>query len=403
MQPHVYTSKSHPIHTDQIDSDALNVITILQKAGYTAYLVGGTVRDLLIGHSPKDTDISTSAKPEEIKKLFRNCILIGRRFRLAHIRFGHKVIDAATFRAGYAEDDTLIVRDNVWGTEEQDVLRRDFTINGLFYNPTENTIIDYVGGYDDIKNMILRTIGNPTLRFKQDPVRMIRLVKFKARFNLKTEDETERALLNSIHEISKSSPDRILGEMFKMLESKAAEPFFRLLTQFGFTDILFPYLAEFLQESKGEEVYQHLKACDKQNSYSLEKPVLIACLLFPILKYRIHTEFLSNEIIPNLGDIFNLSHDLIHNYIVQPFPRFPRWMRSSLNYILNAQYRFTPITFAKRMKRNKLFSNKDFPLALRFLWIRAHSDGYCAEQYSKLKRLNRMYQNQKRDNRNTPK
>ncbi|HAB99553.1 MAG TPA: polynucleotide adenylyltransferase PcnB, partial [Parachlamydiales bacterium] len=165
MQPKIYTVDEHRILPEKIDSHAFYVIEKLRDAGHSAYLVGGGVRDLLLGQKPKDFDVSTSASPEEIKALFRNAILIGRRFRLAHIRFGQKIIEVATFRSGDTEAPDLIVRDNVWGSEEEDVLRRDFTINGLFYNPREQTVIDYVQGYPDLEQRILRTIGQPDLRF----------------------------------------------------------------------------------------------------------------------------------------------------------------------------------------------------------------------------------------------
>ena len=185
MQPKIYSIDEHRLPHEKIDDQAYYVIMKLRNNGHKAYLVGGGVRDLLINVRPKDFDISTSATPEEVKKCFRNCILIGRRFRLAHVRFGKKIIEVATFRAGETENIDLIVRDNIWGTEEEDVLRRDFTINGLFYDPENHTIIDYVNGYEDIEKKIIRTIGNPSVRFKQDPVRMIRLLKFYARFGLR--------------------------------------------------------------------------------------------------------------------------------------------------------------------------------------------------------------------------
>ena len=176
MQRIVYSTNDHQIDYNLIDPDALLVMQRLQEAGFTAYLVGGGVRDLLLKKIPKDFDISTSALPEEIKKLFpRNCILIGRRFRLADVRFGHKIIEVSTFRSGDNEGGSLIVHDNEWGTPEEDVLRRDFTINGLFYDPSNHTVIDYVGGWNDIQKKVLRTIGNAHYRFRQDPVRMIRL------------------------------------------------------------------------------------------------------------------------------------------------------------------------------------------------------------------------------------
>ena len=182
MRPNIYRPEDHDINTGIIDRDALHVIEKLKKAGYEAFLVGGSVRDLLTQHRPKDYDVSTSADPDQIKRLFgRQCLLIGRRFRLAHIRFGHKIIEVATFRKGETSD-ALITRDNEWGTAAEDVLRRDFTINGLFYDPTDHSVIDYVGGWEDIQSHTLRSIGDAAVRFRQDPVRMIRLLKFHARF-----------------------------------------------------------------------------------------------------------------------------------------------------------------------------------------------------------------------------
>ena len=154
MQPKSYSLEEHKIELDKVDHHALYVLEKLRAAGYQAYLVGGSVRDLLLGVKPKDFDISTSAKPEEIKKLFRNCLLIGRRFRLAHIRFGRKVLEVSTFRAGDIENEELIIRDNIWGSEEEDVIRRDFTINGLFYDSANQTVIDYVKGFPDAKKKV---------------------------------------------------------------------------------------------------------------------------------------------------------------------------------------------------------------------------------------------------------
>ena len=165
MLSKIFLDSKHPISEKSIDADALKVMHRLKRHGYSAYLVGGGVRDLLLNIAPKDFDIATSAKPDEIKALFRNCLLIGKRFRLAHIRFGSKVLEVSTFRSGQTKDSNLITHDNEFGTEEEDALRRDFTINGLFYDPQEHAIIDYVKGLKDIENRILRTIGNPTMRF----------------------------------------------------------------------------------------------------------------------------------------------------------------------------------------------------------------------------------------------
>ena len=254
--------KTYPFPLKGVDPDALYVMEKLRQAGYTAYLVGGSVRDLVLQKTPKDYDISTSAKPEEIKRLFRNCILIGRRFRLAHIRFGKKILEVSTFRTGDLETDALIVRDNEWGNPEQDVLRRDFTINGLFYDPSTETIIDYVEGYPDLQKQYLRTIGQPYLRFKQDPVRMLRLLKFQARFGFEIDKDAHISLLECRHEILKSSPSRVLEELLRMLESGSAKPFFKLLAEHGMLQMLLPALSKFLDTPDGKEVYDYLEEVD---------------------------------------------------------------------------------------------------------------------------------------------
>ena len=198
MQPKIYHANEHDISITLIDPDAILILKKLKEAGFQAYLVGGSVRDLLVKKQPKDFDISTSARPEQIKQIFqRNCMLIGRRFRLAHIRFGHRIFEVSTFRAGENDSD-LIIHDNIWGTPEEDVLRRDFTMNGLFYDPTTHTVIDYVGGWHDIHNNLLKTIGEPSTRFKQDPVRMIRLLKFQSRFNFDIEAHTASSMARSM-------------------------------------------------------------------------------------------------------------------------------------------------------------------------------------------------------------
>ncbi len=387
MQPVVYLDETHPVSEKSIDQDALKVIHRLKRHGHSAYLVGGGVRDLLLQIPPKDFDIATSAKPEEIKSLFKNCLLIGRRFRLAHIRFGPKIFEVSTFRSGDTKDDNLITHDNEFGTEEQDAKRRDFTINGLFYDPQEHAIIDYVQGLKDIDNRLLRTIGEPAIRFKQDPVRMIRLLKFKARIGFDLDPTTHQALLDNLEEILKSSPDRILGEIFKMLETKASAKFFKLMYEFGFTKLLFPKLAQSLDTELQAKTLQFLELADQQEIHHPEKNLLLACFLFPILEKEILARSSQQETPLHLGEIFTITSDLIRETLVIPFPRFPRWMRETIAFILNAQFRFTPIDTTKRMRRFKMMGHKKFPLALRFLGLRSCFDDRCAQAYSKIRRM----------------
>ena len=269
------------IAREHIDQDAQKVIRHLVRNGYQAYLVGGCVRDLLLARTPKDFDVATDATPAEIRDLFRNCRIIGRRFRLAHIVFGRKIIETATFRAnprpvgegaaagkasedreeedtsqeGAAdregsrspESDVYLYRDNVFGTAEEDARRRDFTINGLFYDLESGRVIDYVGGLDDLGQRHLRTIGDPNLRFREDPVRMLRAVKFAARLGFDVEDETYRAMITHHAEIQKSPAPRVLEEIYRLLRGGAASESMVLLRETGLLNLLLPEVADHLR------------------------------------------------------------------------------------------------------------------------------------------------------------
>lgn len=384
MEPKIYLASDHDIDPSFIDSDAIYIIKKLNEAGFIAYLVGGSVRDLLVKKQPKDYDISTSARPEQIKQVFnRNCLLIGRRFRLAHIRFGHRIFEVSTFRSGENDSD-LIVQDNRWGTPEEDVLRRDFTINGLFYDPFAHTVIDYVGGWNDIHKNLLKTIGNPVTRFKQDPVRMIRLLKFKSRFDFDIDPHTSAALTKCIHEITKSSPARILEEILRMLESGSSEPFFRLMTDSGLLEQLFPCLDHFLKGEYCEDVYKLLNAADKVNSQNsknlIDRTILLSCLLYPILEREIDVVFLKEGKTPQYGEVMMITASLIKGLIISSFAHFPKRLSSEAAFILSAQYRLTPPR-GRRHPRARIAQNKEFDMALKFLKIRSLVDPTLAEPY----------------------
>lgn len=371
MQQRIYEVNEHQLPLDKIDKDALYVLDKLRLAGHVAYLVGGSVRDLLLGRTPKDYDISTSAKPEEIKSLFRNCILIGRRFRLAHIRFGKKILEVSTFRAGDNEADTLIVRDNEWGTPEEDVLRRDFTINGLFYDSSSQTIIDYVGGYPDIQRKYLRSIGQPYLRFKQDPVRMIRLLKFVARFGFEIDPDARIALLECRGEILKSSSARLLEELLRMLESGAASRFIHLMAEYGLLALLMPSLTHFLESQDGKEVYSYLDEVDRivlePNEPALDRSVLLTCLLFTLFQKHLNFHFTDKGILPHMGEIQNEAVSLIDE-IFRPFFLLPRRIRGIMISILTYQFRITPLD--KKPRKPRMPSDPDFIWALQFFNLR---------------------------------
>jgi len=265
----------------------------LQRFGHAAYLVGGCVRDLLLKRTPKDFDVATSARPREVRKLFRNCRLIGRRFRLAHIHFRGKIIETATFRAAADkhEDgdllDLLIRSDNVFGSEREDAYRRDFTINALFYDPVERVLVDYVGGLEDLVERTLRFIGDPEVRVQEDPVRILRAIKFAARLDFEVEPESWRAVTGFRCELDRAAPPRLLEEVLRMLRSGAAEIAFRMMWESEVLEVILPEVARYLSRSldRGEErdpgagLWAYLHAVDRSDRELLTNAVLLAALM----------------------------------------------------------------------------------------------------------------------------
>lgn len=335
--------------------------------------MGGGVRDLLLKQKPKDFDISTSARPEEVRSIFRNAILIGRRFRLAHVRFGKKIIEVSTFRAGETQEAGLIIRDNEWGSEDEDVLRRDFTINGLFYDPETEEIIDYVDGYVDIEKRILRTIGKPEVRFSQDPVRMIRLIKFCARFNFDIEKPTFEALINCKGEILKSSSARVFEELLRMLESGSAKSFFHLLHQYGILHSLLPELAHYLEIKPETTLFSLLEEVDseiKKQTAIADRSLLVSALLFPLFDEYLKVQIASVEKYPHLGQIAETANHVI-DCVFNPFFKIPRKLRSIVAFLMTSQYRFVPLD-GKIAKRARAPVDPFFGTALHLLKLRAN-------------------------------
>lgn len=371
--PKIYNSNQHNILRENIDRDAFYVIERLRQAGYKAYLVGGGVRDLLLNVQPKDFDVSTSAKPEEIKALFRNSILIGRRFRLAHVRFGRKIIEVSTFRSGDIESTALILRDNEWGSEEEDVLRRDFTINGLFYDPHDELVIDYVEGYPDLEKRILRTIGQPETRFSQDPVRMIRLIKFCARFHFEIDRSTFEALLSCRMEIVKSSSVRVLEELFRMLESGASKSFFYLLQQYGLLAVLLPELSYFLENKDKTLTLQLLEVHDEEIRKGIKSPIdrafSLSILIFPLVDRYLSEYARAEATTLHLGQI---GTSILHviDCIFAPFFMLPKRIRGVMAFILTSQYRFIPLS-GHPVRHPRLPRDPCTPLALSLLKLRS--------------------------------
>jgi poly(A) polymerase len=291
----------HNISRRNIDSDAIKVLYRLHRAGHTAYLVGGGVRDLLLGRSPKDFDIVTSARPAQVKRLFRNCKLIGRRFRLAHLHFPNgKLIELSTFRAqpdlsatvAGEEEDLLVVDDNRFGTPRQDAERRDFTINSLFYDIATFSLIDYVGGLDDIHHRTIRTIGDPMQRFQEDPVRMVRAVKFSARLGFDIEKGSWQAMSRLAPLIQRSAPARVSEELARLLEEGAAARSLRLLDSCGLLEAIDFNLEAYLRlaergeadtDPDGKLLYRLLDRCDQMRAAGkMSRALLFSLWVLPI-------------------------------------------------------------------------------------------------------------------------
>jgi poly(A) polymerase len=251
--------------------------------------VGGGVRDLLLERKPKDFDIATDAHPQQVKKLFRNCFVVGRRFRLCHVRFGRKVVEVSTFRrqAPAEEGDTLIRRDNTFGTPEEDAFRRDFTVNALFYDIATFSVIDYVSGLEDLTNRLIRTIGDPEVRFREDPVRMLRAVALAARLGFTIHRDTLEAIRFLRGEIVKSSPARILDEVYKILRQGASRQTFQLLHDVGLLAYLLPEADEAIAD-QGERLLGSLSRLDDYRNAGLAAPdeltnsLLMGTLLVPL-------------------------------------------------------------------------------------------------------------------------
>jgi poly(A) polymerase len=243
-------------HPDDLDPEALNVIRVLAKAGHEAYLVGGCVRDLLIGSPPKDFDLATSAHPGEIKEIFgRRCRIIGKRFQLAHVRSGSSLLEVATFRGSPERQETagvdsgFVVRANHFGTAEEDAWSRDFTINGLFYDPIADRLIDFVGGQEDLAARRLRTIGDSERRFREDPVRLLRAVKFAARLGLEFDPAIPRAAPVALEGLPGCPLPRVTEEVFRVFESGYAARGLTLLSELGCAGVLMPELEAFYRKT----------------------------------------------------------------------------------------------------------------------------------------------------------
>ena len=295
LTPLIVPRAEHGISRKDISPNALRVLYKLREGGFQGYLVGGAVRDLLVGGHPKDFDVATDATPEQVRSLFRNCRLIGRRFRLAHVVFGREIIEVATFRANTddgsgdreTEDGGRLLRDNVYGTIEDDAVRRDFTANALYYAIEDFSVRDYCGGYQDCQDRVLRLIGDPVERYREDPVRMLRAARLAAKLGFAIAPEAAAPIPELAPLLSAAPPARLFDECLKMFLAGHAEASFMLLENHGLLPALFPETAVALETNRSGAlramVLQALRNTDER--VAQDKPVtpafLFAALLWP--------------------------------------------------------------------------------------------------------------------------
>jgi poly(A) polymerase len=347
MKPTIIPRAEHSISRKLIDPDALKVMYRLLNAGHRAYLVGGGVRDLLLGRTPKDFDVGTNAHPHQIKKLFRNCRLVGRRFRLAHIHFGEKIIEVSTFRrrAEFDESengDRLIRSDNTFGTAEEDAVRRDFTINGLFYDLETFSVLDYVGGIEDLNRRVIRSIGDSNERIPEDPVRIIRAVKFAARLGFDIDPELWQAMIRFAPDIHKCAKARVLEEIYRLMRGGAAGASFQLLEDCGLMKELLPEVHEYLQdESDGKRernrlFWQYMSTLDelKKEGVELSNALLLGALAVHLTGVAVGQ---GNDV--SLGDLNKRVDELTREWVSRLGAA--RRDRERLAHMLRSQPRFT--------------------------------------------------------------
>lgn len=379
-QPVRLSRDQHTISRKQISQPALKVLYRLKDAGYEAYLVGGGVRDLLLGREPKDFDVATNAKPEEVKQLFRNALLIGRRFKLVHVRFYQDIVEVATFRRdGDATTATtkpsgLLVNDNLYGTIDDDVWRRDFTVNALYYNIADFSVIDYTNGMADLNAGLIKVIGDPNVRYREDPVRMLRAIRFAAKLGFRLDEPTAEpfpALKPLLFHVSSA---RLFDESMKLLLGGFAEETFAHLHQHDFIDVLLPSLAPLLNDLElHQELHLFLKnlLCNTDTRIREDKPVTPTFLFAGLLWYPLDLVMrrLQQEGLKTLAS-FHEACDEIFKEQVKALA-IPRRCTTGMKEIWSLQQQMTK-RYGKRPWR--ILEHPRFRAAYDFLLLRAQVD-----------------------------
>ena len=349
-----------------LDLDALKIVKKLNKTGYEAYLVGGCIRDLLLGYAPKDFDIATNATPEQIQKIFKRSRIIGRRFKLVHIMFSaRKFIEVATFRSGRNNPTSkkgMVLRDNFYGSLEDDIFRRDFTINGLYFDVQTSQVIDYVGGLEDLEKLQIKMIGNPSERFEEDPVRMIRAVRFKAKLKATIDSNLNKIILNNAHLIENIPPARLYEEVIKLFHNENSLQVFHELSNLGILKYLFSQTKEdcFISASLNN-TSERIKT-----GSSVTPAFLFAVFLWSAQNKRFNE--LKKKKMSRIDSMIQASEDVIKKQVQQVM--MPRWLSGRVKDIWLMQYR---LENSNSKKSKELIKNPRFRMAYDFFVLRSES------------------------------
>ncbi|CAK0781661.1 poly(A) polymerase I [Gammaproteobacteria bacterium] len=376
-QPTVIPRPEHNISRALISEAALRVLYRLLHSGYNAYLVGGGVRDLLLGREPKDFDIATNARPEQVRQIFRNCRLVGRRFLLAHVHFGQEIVEVATFRAAHDQaeegeeggvmEDGRILRDNVYGTLEQDAWRRDFTVNALYYNLRDFSVVDFGSGMEDLRAGVLRLVGEPYSRYREDPVRMLRAVRFAAKLGFRIAHDTETPLLTLGYLLREIPPARLFDEVLKLFLGGTGLQTFELLRHYDLFAELFPQTELALEQ---EEDHFPLTLLARALSNTDErimagKPVTPAFLFAALLWEPVRQEARRQSGMPMLETLHFAADCVLQEQVRRV--AIPRRYTLQIREIWSLQGRFTHI---RGRRHHHLLDHPRFRAAYDFLLLR---------------------------------
>ena len=376
LRPVIVSRSEHNISRANISPNALKVLYRLRSAGFEAFLVGGGVRDLLLDLHPKDFDVVTDADPDQIKGLFRNARLIGRRFRLAHVRFGRDIVEVATFRAAGADpederahsDSGRILRDNVYGTIDEDVWRRDFTVNALYYNIADYSVWDYAHGFDDVRARTLRLIGDPATRYREDPVRMLRAMRFAAKLDFTLAPETAAPIATLGHSLRDVPPARLFDELLKLFLSGYGAKSFDLLLKHDLLRYLFADTVALLDSPERDKIAEFIRRglANTDERVHADKPVT------PMFVYAVFLWFPIRELARRLrSDGWNEHHAVLESsqrIVANQQTTFPRRFSSPMKELFALQWRFEERNSGRAAR---LLQHKGFRAAYDFLLLRA--------------------------------